>query len=96
MTLLGLLLYYFDRADVCGIADETKFGLLVIGFPCNEAFLARICTTTVVDGRVSLTPYRFAADGAAEGIVIGVDDSLERNQGGGRSGIRRHCSDQST
>ena len=42
-----------------------------------------------MDGRTADTLYRFEAGGAAERVVVGVEDALERNRG---RGIRRHCS----
>jgi len=96
VALLGLLLEQDKAADVRGIAEKASTGLLVVVLPCLTATLARSFAATIVDERISDTLYRFGTGGAAERVVVGVDNALERNRGrcwrGSIRRIRRHCS----
>ena len=86
VALLGLLLEQADGENVRGIAEKASIGLLVIGFPCAVALIARSFAATTVDEKRATVwwAYRLNACGAAEGVVVGVENALERMR-------RRRC-----
>ena len=84
MALLGLLLDQANVADVRGIADKAPTGILVEDLAGVATLTARRFSAADIDG---LLPKHHGADTTAQGVLIGVVDALERNQGR----IRRHC-----
>ena len=94
MALLCLLLDQSDAANVCRIAEATTIGLRDKCFTFQIALATNHFTTTDMNRSVfRKIANGTKAGGALEGVVIGVDDALERmRRSGGGLGIRRHGS----
>ena len=84
MPPFGLLLDRANAADVRGIAEEASNGLLVEELTGVVTLIASSFTATAIDDQTSGEIYRAKANNAAERVVIGVDDALERMR-------RRRC-----
>ena len=81
MAPLGLLLVQADTADILGIAERTSLSIAVPVSLCAVALITDALSTANAD-EVSLL-NRSQASMTAKGIIVGVDDALER--GGCRS-----------
>ena len=94
MALLGLLLDQSNASNVCRLAEATTIGLLDVCFIFRIAFATNHFTTTDMNrSNFRKIANGTKAGGALEGVVIGVDDALERmRRSGGGLGIRRHGS----
>lgn len=75
------------------MAEKAPISPLVVGLAGIVTLFAHRFSTTEIDDHVQAASHRFEAGGAAERVVIGVEDALERNRGRRwRGRIRRHCS----
>ena len=82
MALLGLLLEHYNAANVRRVAEETTTGLLVVDFTFQIALATNHFTTTGMKrSSIKVISYKIKAIRAMKGIIVGVDDALQRNQG---------------
>ena len=84
MALLGVLLEQANAAYARSIAVETTTGVPIVGLPCLTAIHAHTFTTAVFNDRVFIALHRLGASGAAERVIVAVEDALERMR-------RRRC-----
>lgn len=89
MAPLGLLLNQAKDAFARGIAEKASTDLLVEELTGVATLIARSFSTTGIDGSDPITKHH-GADTTTQGVIIGVDNALERNRGS----IRWHCSEQ--
>ena len=82
MAFLCLLLDRPDTASsVCRIAQATTIGLNVVGLTVKIALATNHFTTADMNrSRTKASTYGMKASGAMEGVIIGVDDALQRNR----------------
>ena len=91
MALLGLLLDQSNASNVCRLAEATTIGLLDVCFIFRIAFATNHFTTTDMNrSNFRKIANGTKAGGALEGVVIGIEDALERMRRSGGLGIRRH------